>query len=173
MLDILGDRSHEGVTESKRDMDFLQGGNLTIKPSPLPPPDAAPPIDKAPTRDRTEAVDLHRLIMQQLEEALAQEIVTIPLAAKSTIADHMVIASGRSARHVAAIAENLAHHIKQNTDYIPRTEGLPNGDWVLVDVGDVIIHLFRPEVRSFYNLERMWSFDSASSSAARAMIFTG
>ena len=104
---------------------------------------------------------LHALILQQLDEDQAQETISIPLAGKSSIADHMVIASGRSTRHVSAIAEKLAQRIKQEAGRQVRVEGLPNADWVLLDAGDVIVHLFRPEVRSFYNLERMWSFGDA------------
>ena len=104
---------------------------------------------------------LHALIMDQLDEDQAQEVISIPLAGKSSIADHMVIASGRSTRHVSAIADKLAQRIKQQAGRPVRIEGLPNADWVLIDAGDVIIHLFRPEVRSFYNLERMWSFGDA------------
>ena len=104
---------------------------------------------------------LHALILHQLDEDQAQETISIPLAGKSSIADHMVIASGRSTRHVSAIADKLAQRIKQETGRPVRVEGLPNADWVLIDAGDVIVHLFRPVVRSFYNLERMWSFDDA------------
>lgn len=104
---------------------------------------------------------LHALVLHQLDEDQAQEPVTIPLAGKSTIADHMVIASGRSTRHVAAMAEKLAQRIKQELGRSVRIEGLPNADWVLLDAGDVVVHLFRPEVRGFYNLERMWSFGDA------------
>ena len=104
---------------------------------------------------------LHALILHQLDEDQAQETISIPLAGKSSIADHMVIASGRSTRHVSAIAEKLAQRIKQEAGRQVRVEGLPNADWVLLDAGDVIVHLFRPEVRSFYNLERMWSFGDA------------
>ncbi|MEI4507028.1 ribosome silencing factor [Sphingopyxis sp. CCNWLW253] len=104
---------------------------------------------------------LHALILHQLDEDQAQETISIPLAGKSSIADHMVIASGRSTRHVSAIAEKLAQRIKQEAGRLVRVEGLPNADWVLIDAGDVIVHLFRPEVRSFYNLERMWSFGDA------------
>ncbi|MGN6691543.1 MAG: ribosome silencing factor, partial [Sphingopyxis sp.] len=91
----------------------------------------------------------------------AQETISIPLAGKSSIAAPMVIASGRSTRHVSAIADKLAQRIKQEAGRSVRVEGLPNADWVLLDAGDVIVHLFRPEVRSFYNLERMWSFGDA------------
>ncbi|MDX2209784.1 MAG: ribosome silencing factor [Sphingopyxis sp.] len=104
--------------------------------------------------------------MHQLDEDQAQEPVTIPLAGKSSIADHMVIASGRSTRHVAAMADKLAQRIKQELGRNVRIEGLPNADWVLIDAGDVVVHLFRPEVRGFYNLERMWSFGDAPPAAA-------
>ena len=105
-------------------------------------------------------------VLHQLDEDQAQETISIPLAGKSSIADHMVIASGRSTRHVSAIADKLAQRIKQEAGRSVRVEGLPNADWVLIDAGDVIVHLFRPEVRSFYNLERMWSFGDAPPVAA-------
>lgn len=101
---------------------------------------------------------LHELVLAQLDDDQAQDVVSIPLAGKSSIADHMVIASGRSTRQVAAMAQKLAEKIKQNGFGNARVEGLPAADWVLIDAGDVVVHLFRPEVRSFYNLERMWGF---------------
>ena len=104
---------------------------------------------------------LHKLILQSLEDDQAVETVSIPLAGKTAIADHMVIASGRSTRQVASMAQKLQEKIKQQCGRIARVEGLPNADWVLIDAGDVIVHLFRPEVRSFYNLERMWAFGDA------------
>ncbi len=104
---------------------------------------------------------LHRLIMTSLDDDQAVDTVSIPLAGKSSIADHMVVASGRSTRQVASMAMKLAEKIKQEFRVIARVEGLPNADWVLIDAGDVIVHLFRPEVRSFYNLERMWGFGDA------------
>jgi ribosome-associated protein len=91
--------------------------------------------------------------------------VSIPLEGKSNIADHMVIASGRSTRQVASMAAKLAERIKQQFGKNVRIEGLPAADWVLIDADDVIVHLFRPEVRSFYNLERMWSFGDEAVSA--------
>lgn len=124
--------------------------------------DAAP--SAAPLNDSVEA--LHALILHQLDEDQAQETISIPLVGKSNIADHMVIASGRSTRHVSAIADKLAQRIKQETGHPVRIEGLPSADWVLIDAGDVIVHLFRPEVRSFYNLERMWSFGDAPATPA-------
>lgn len=104
---------------------------------------------------------LHAIVMQSLDDDQAQEMISIPLEGKSSIADYMVIASGRSSRQVASMAQKLAERIKQQTGVIARIEGLPTADWVLVDAGDVIVHLFRPEVRSFYNLERMWGFADA------------
>jgi len=104
---------------------------------------------------------LHALVMQSLDDDQAQETISIPLEGKSSIADYMVIASGRSSRQVAAIAQHLAERIKKETGRSARVEGLPVADWVLIDAGDVIVHLFKPEVRSFYNLERMWGFVDA------------
>lgn len=103
------------------------------------------------------AAALHALVLQSLDDDQAQEVVSIPLEGKSSVADHMVIASGRSTRQVAAMAQKLAERVKA-AGGTARIEGLPAADWVLIDTGDVVVHLFRPEVRSFYNLERMWSF---------------
>jgi ribosome-associated protein len=104
---------------------------------------------------------LHQLVLSSLDDDQAVDTISIPLAGKSSIADHMVIASGRSTRQVASMAQKLAERIKAETGRGPRIEGLPTADWVLIDAGDVIVHLFRPEVRSFYNLERMWGFVDA------------
>ena len=101
---------------------------------------------------------LHTLILKCLEDGQAEDVVTIPLAGKSAIADHMVIASGRSTRQVAALAQRIETEVKQKLGRLVRIEGLASADWVLIDAHDVIVHLFRPEVRSFYNLERMWGF---------------
>jgi ribosome-associated protein len=105
-----------------------------------------------------DAEALHRLVLASLDDDQAVETVSIPLAGKSSIADYMVVASGRSTRQVASMAQKLAEKIKAEFGRSPRVEGLPAADWVLIDAGDVIVHLFRPEVRSFYNLERMWAF---------------
>lgn len=112
---------------------------------------AAPPIASEPG-------SLHALVLQSLDDDQAQDVVSIPLEGKTAIADHMVIASGRSTRQVTAMAQKLAERIKHAGFGHARIEGLPAADWVLVDAGDVVVHLFRPEVRSFYNLERMWAF---------------
>ncbi len=109
---------------------------------------------------------LHRLVLKSLDDDQAVEIVSIPLEGKSNIADHMVIASGRSTRQVASMATKLAERIKQEFGKSVRIEGLPAADWVLIDAGDVIVHLFRPEVRSFYNLERMWAFGDEPAKAS-------
>ncbi len=111
------------------------------------------------------AARLHRLVLGSLEDDQAQEVVSIPLEGKSSIADFMVIASGRSTRQVAAIATKLAERLKAGGFGSPRIEGLPAADWVLIDAGDVVVHLFRPEVRSFYNLERMWGFGEEPAAA--------
>ena len=105
-----------------------------------------------------EVDELHRIVLQSLDDDQAVEVVSIPLEGKSNIADHMVIASGRSTRQVASMAAKLAEKIKALRGRAPRLEGLPAADWVLIDADDVIVHLFRPEVRTFYNLERMWAF---------------
>lgn len=120
--------------------------------SPQPANDAAPSFGTRPTSSDP----LHDAVLQSLDDDQAQDIVTIPLEGKSSIADHMVIASGRSSRQVASMAQKLAERLKRQFGRSVRIEGLPVADWVLIDAGDVIVHLFRPEVRSFYNLERMW-----------------
>ncbi len=109
---------------------------------------------------------LHALVLAQLDDDQASDLVSIPLEGKSSIADHMVIASGRSTRQVAAMAQKLAERLKREGHGTARIEGLPAADWVLIDAGDVVIHLFRPEVRSFYNLERMWGFTSEEGARA-------
>ena len=126
-----------------------------------------PAKSKAEKAVATDSVDaLHALILKMLDDDQAVETVSIPLAGKSTIADHMVIASGRSTRQVASMATKLAQKIKEDCGRAPRIEGLQTADWVLIDAGDVIVHLFRPEVRSFFNLERMWAFGDAPPAAA-------
>lgn len=95
-------------------------------------------------------------ILTSLEDDKAEDIVKIELRGKSEMADWMVIASGRSSRQVAAIAEHLVDTLKQEFRVISKVEGKDTGDWVLIDAGDVIVHIFRPEVREFYQLEKMW-----------------
>ena len=123
----------------------------------------SPNVQRVPGADGVEA--LHALVMTSLDDDQAVETVSIPLAGKSSIADYMVVASGRSTRQVASMAAKLAEKIKAEFGRSPRVEGLPTADWVLIDAGDVIVHLFRPEVRTFYNLERMWSFGETAGQA--------
>ncbi|NCP25030.1 MAG: ribosome silencing factor [Erythrobacter sp.] len=118
--------------------------------------------------DSTDKSALLDLVLSHLDDDQAQDVVTIDLEGKSSIADYMVIASGRSTRQVAAIATKLAEKVKQAGFGPVKLEGLPAADWVLLDAGDVVVHLFRPEVRSFYNLERMWAFGDAPPVAGMA-----
>ncbi|WP_419816884.1 ribosome silencing factor [Glacieibacterium sp.] len=104
--------------------------------------------------------------MKSLEDDQAVEVVSLPLVGKTSIADHMVIASGRSSRQVASMAGKIAERIKAELRREVRIEGLPTADWVLIDAQDVIVHLFKPEVRTFYNLEKMWAFDGPSGSTS-------
>ncbi len=99
------------------------------------------------------------LILKDLDDSKAENVIAIDLMGKTSIADAMVIASGRSDRHVGAIADHLIQILKEKGHDVPRVEGMPQCDWVLIDAGDVIIHVFKPEVRMFYNLEKMWGSD--------------
>lgn len=96
------------------------------------------------------------LVLETLDQEKAEDVVAIDLAGKSSMADHMVIASGRSSRQVAAISEKLVAALKADLGRASRIEGKDQGDWVLIDTGDVVVHIFRPEVRDFYQLEKMW-----------------
>ena len=114
------------------------------------------------------ATDLENAILAKLDDDKAQDIVLIDLKGKSPMADAMIVASGRSHRHVGALADHLLRTLKELGMGKARIEGLPHCDWVLIDAGDVIIHLFRPEVRSFYNIEKIWSVESGHRVDARA-----
>ncbi|MGQ3672417.1 ribosome silencing factor [Xanthobacter sp. TB0136] len=111
------------------------------------------PVSEAP-KDAEETL---ALIIARLEDDKAEELVSIDLRGKTSIADFMVIASGRSQRHVGAIADHLVESLKAAGLRNVRIEGQPACDWVLIDANDVIVHVFQPEVRSFYNIEKMWS----------------
>jgi ribosome-associated protein len=111
-----------------------------------------------PTGPAPEAV--LQAVIESLEDSKAEEIVPIDIAGRSSLADVMVIASGRSHRHVGAIADHLDKKLHELGVRQLRVEGLPHCDWVLVDAGDIMVHLFRPEVRSFYNLEKMWQVET-------------
>ena len=114
-------------------------------------PHAMPAIDTLPSQNLLQAV------LQSLDDAKAEDIVTIDLHQKSTMADYMVIASGRSSRHVQSMAENIARELKHQHGLAAAIEGKGTGDWALLDAGDVVVHMFRPEVRDHYRLEKLWS----------------
>ncbi len=101
-------------------------------------------------------------VLKSLDDDKGEDIVQINLRGKSEIGDYMVIASGRSTRQVTAMAEKLADRLKQEFGIISKTEGKETGDWVLIDTGDIIVHIFRPEVREFYQLEKMWQPGTAT-----------
>jgi ribosome-associated protein len=114
------------------------------------------PPHLATARRELAAAAALKVVLKSLEDAKAEDLVQIDLTGKSALADSMVIASGRSQRHVAAIAERLIGDLKDAGCGTIRAEGLRTADWVLIDAGDVIVHIFRPEIRGFYNLEKMW-----------------
>ena len=111
-------------------------------------------------QDSKESHDLANLILDVLDEHSAQEIIEIDIRGKSSISDYMIVASGRSNRHVGALSDYLIKSLKNTGKKNIGIEGLKSCDWVLIDVGDVIVHLFRPEVRAFYNIEKIWSMPS-------------
>ena len=98
-----------------------------------------------------------KVVLTSLEDDKAEDILAIDIRGKSSFADMLVVASGRSSRHVSALADHVMRNLKDAGLKDVRVEGLPQGDWVLVDAGDVVVHLFRPEVRSFYNIEKIWA----------------
>ena len=108
------------------------------------------------TQKTVNSEELLALILTQLDDDKAEEVVQIDLRGKTQIGDYMVVCSGRSTRQVSSIAEKLAQKVKDETGRTAKTEGKDVGDWVLIDTGDVIVHVFRPEVREFYQLEKMW-----------------
>jgi ribosome-associated protein len=112
------------------------------------------------------SVRLLTTALNSLSDAKAEEVITIDLEGKTSIGDYMVIASGRSQRHVNAVADRLMDSLRGEGVRNLRVEGIPSCDWVLVDCGDIIVHIFRPEVRQFYNLEKMWSGDRPSDPSA-------
>ncbi len=106
--------------------------------------------------DELASESLFEVVKNSLEDDKAEDVISIDLRGKSDLADHMIIASGRSTRQVVSICEKLVERIKHKLGIISRVEGKDQGDWVLIDAGDVIVHVFRPEVREFYQLEKMW-----------------
>jgi ribosome-associated protein len=125
-----------------------------------------PKITTAPAGEHHSA-DVLALILKSVDDDKAEDIVQIDLRGRSDVADYMVICSGRSSRQVAAISEKLADRLKQELRLSIRMEGKETGDWVLIDAGDVIVHVFRPEVREFYQLEKMW-LPAGATRAAKA-----
>ena len=124
----------------------------------------APPADML-SRESTSHALLERILVW-LDDAKAEEVVSIDLKGKSSIGDYMVIASGRTDRHVGAIADQLQRKLKDEGHGRVRSEGTEACDWVLIDTGDIIVHVFRPEVREFYNLEKMWLADRPGETTA-------
>ncbi len=159
-------RSRSSRPALRKDAPLTLSAETSHEPLPAaarrrPPPkwvDPAPP----PTDDR-----LARIGIESLEDAKAEDIVRIDVAGKTTIADVMIIATGRSNTHVGAIADRVVRACRDAGLPTPKIEGEPLNDWVLLDAGDAIIHIFRPEVRQFYNLEKMWSADRPGETRAR------
>ncbi len=135
-------------------------GATPLSPDPAPRAHEAP-VSGASSNPEAKITALGELILQRLDDDKAQDVVFIDLKGKSAVADALIVASGRSHRHVGAMADHLLRALKEEGLGKARVEGLPHCDWVLIDTGDVIIHLFRPEVRQFYNIEKIWSVDSA------------
>ena len=131
-----------------------KGKTLTTVHAKGSAPAAAP---KSPERGADAATRALQMALLSLEDSKAEDIVTISIAGKSALGDYMIVASGRSNRHVAAICEHLIADLKSEGFGQARVEGLEAGDWVLIDTGDLIIHVFRPEIREFYNIEKMWA----------------
>jgi ribosome-associated protein len=122
---------------------------------------ASPKKKPAPVADLAPEIAIDNamidLVLKSLDDAKAEQTVSIDITGKSSLTDHMVVTSGRSNRHVSAVADQLVRALREAGFGKPRVEGLPHADWVLVDAGDVIVHIFRPEVREFYNIEKMWA----------------
>ncbi|WP_083982648.1 ribosome silencing factor [Devosia soli] len=119
-------------------------------------------VSTAPAPAAPTDISLVELILNTLDDAKAEETVSVDITGKSSLADHMIVTSGRSQRHVGAVADQIISALRDKGFGKPRVEGLPHCDWVLVDTGDVIVHIFRPEVREFYNIEKMWQADFAA-----------
>ena len=132
----------------------MEGRSLSLNSDVAPAADTGPEMTGA-TKDVTSDALLAR-VLTSLEDDKAEDIVQIDLRGKTTIGDYMVIASGRSSRQVSSISEKLTDRLKAHFGVLCNTEGKDTGDWVLIDSGDVIVHVFRPEVREFYQLEKMW-----------------
>lgn len=139
-------RGHKGATPLNR--------------NPAPSAHEAQSKTEASIQDAGRVTAIEDLILNKLDDDKAQDVVFIDLKGKSPVADGLVVASGRSQRHVGAMADHLLRALKEAGYGKCRVEGMPSADWVLIDAGDVIVHLFRPEVRSFYNIEKIWSVET-------------
>ena len=134
----------------------MEGPTLTLAATPRrtrKPAAPKPAIEDAATK-------IAEIVLTRLDEDKAEDVVAIDLQGKSPLADTIIVASGRSQRHVSALADHLLRALKEGGFGKAQVEGLPQADWVLIDVGDVIVHLFRPEVRAFYQIEKIWSVDA-------------
>ena len=125
---------------------------------------------KSSSRAAGSEEELLARIVKSLDDDKAEDILTIDMKGRSSLCDALVVATGTSSRHVASTAEHLSKRLKEAGVTPVRAEGLPQGDWVLIDAGDVIVHIFRPEVRAYYDLEGMWSVDEAKTLKPAAAI---
>jgi ribosome-associated protein len=141
-------------------------GSIPLNRVSAPSAQEASVTDAPSEDDHSGCTPLETLILQRLDDEKAQDIVFIDLKDKSSVADGMIVASGRSHRHVGAMADHLLRALKEGGHGKARVEGMPHCDWVLIDAGDVIVHIFRPEVRSFYNIEKIWSVEPPARVAA-------
>ena len=144
-----------------------QGSN-TLNRQDAPSAHEDPGFAESSQDDQSRSRDLEDLILHRLDEDKAQDVVLIDLKDKSSVADSLIVASGRSHRHVGALADHLLRALKDQGMGRCRVEGMPHCDWVLIDAGDVIVHLFRPEVRAFYNIEKIWSVEPPARATAAA-----
>jgi ribosome-associated protein len=143
-------KSHASIRGEREDTDLIRTSL---------PETAKLPLQPASASNESEAVDTAALIGGCLEDMKAEDTVVIDLVGKTAMADRMIITSGRSQRHVGSIADKVVEALKAHGRTGIRVEGMPHCDWVLIDAGDVVLHVFRPEVRNFYNLEKMWGAD--------------
>jgi ribosome-associated protein len=142
--------------------------NVLSQTSAAVQPKTAPGFALMGVPDAVSSEKLLERILSSLDDDKAEDVISIPLRGKSEMADYMVICSGRSSRQVVAISENLTERLKHAFGLASKVEGKDQGDWVLIDAGDVIVHVFRPEVREFYQLEKMWATNPSAGRAASA-----
>ena len=150
-----GSKASDGKATDSKASDSKAAGK-TAK-APRKTPTKAATLKAQPAADKTLT-----MILSRLDDMKAEETVTIDLRGKSAFSDYMIVTTGRANRHVGAIAENVTKALKENGIKNIHVEGMPNCDWVLIDSGDVVVHVFRPEVREFYNLERLWTQNPAA-----------